>query len=126
MERILDARGDWQTAIADALAALKLLATHPRIKHIKDASTNTGRLLSIMNRWPWLMPAISFPESDAARPAAERPFAMSSSGRVAAAAASAACRPATLIPNTSFEFVLADPPARLMPAFIRAYCEDCL
>lgn len=26
------------------------LASHPRIKYIKDASTNTGRLLSIMNR----------------------------------------------------------------------------
>jgi 4-hydroxy-tetrahydrodipicolinate synthase len=26
------------------------LAAHPRIKYIKDASTNTGRLLSIMNR----------------------------------------------------------------------------
>ena len=26
------------------------LATHPRIGYIKDASTNTGRLLSIMNR----------------------------------------------------------------------------
>jgi len=26
------------------------LARHPRIKYIKDASTNTGRLLSIMNR----------------------------------------------------------------------------
>lgn len=28
------------------------LATHPRIRYIKDASTNTGRLLSIMNRAP--------------------------------------------------------------------------
>src|SRR6187402_3069385 len=28
------------------------LSTHPRIKYIKDASTNTGRLLSIMNRCP--------------------------------------------------------------------------
>ena len=28
------------------------LSTHPRIGHIKDASTNTGRLLSIMNRCP--------------------------------------------------------------------------
>jgi 4-hydroxy-tetrahydrodipicolinate synthase len=26
------------------------LAEHPRIRYIKDASTNTGRLLSIMNR----------------------------------------------------------------------------
>jgi 4-hydroxy-tetrahydrodipicolinate synthase len=26
------------------------LASHPRIQYIKDASTNTGRLLSIMNR----------------------------------------------------------------------------
>jgi 4-hydroxy-tetrahydrodipicolinate synthase len=28
------------------------LSKHPRIKYIKDASTNTGRLLSIMNRCP--------------------------------------------------------------------------
>ena len=28
------------------------LSTHPRIRYIKDASTNTGRLLSIMNRCP--------------------------------------------------------------------------
>jgi len=28
------------------------LANHPRIRFIKDASTNTGRLLSIMNRAP--------------------------------------------------------------------------
>ena len=28
------------------------LAEHPRIRYIKDASTNTGRLLSIMNRAP--------------------------------------------------------------------------
>jgi len=28
------------------------LAQHPRIRYIKDASTNTGRLLSIMNRAP--------------------------------------------------------------------------
>jgi 4-hydroxy-tetrahydrodipicolinate synthase len=28
------------------------LGEHPRIRHIKDASTNTGRLLSIMNRCP--------------------------------------------------------------------------
>ena len=26
------------------------MSAHPRIKYIKDASTNTGRLLSIMNR----------------------------------------------------------------------------
>ena len=32
---------------ADLIARL---ATHPRIGYIKDASTNTGRLLSIMNR----------------------------------------------------------------------------
>jgi 4-hydroxy-tetrahydrodipicolinate synthase len=30
------------------------LAEHPRINFIKDASTNTGRLLSIMNRCPEL------------------------------------------------------------------------
>ena len=30
--------------------AFKYLAAHPRIRYIKDASTNTGRLLSIMNR----------------------------------------------------------------------------
>ena len=33
-----------------SLDTIAKLATHPRIKYIKDASTNTGRLLSIMNR----------------------------------------------------------------------------
>lgn len=32
------------------LPAIDTLSRHPRIKGIKDASTNTGRLLSIMNR----------------------------------------------------------------------------
>ena len=32
------------------LDAIARLAEHPRIQYIKDASTNTGRLLSIMNR----------------------------------------------------------------------------
>ena len=32
------------------LDVIAQLATHPRIGYIKDASTNTGRLLSIMNR----------------------------------------------------------------------------
>jgi 4-hydroxy-tetrahydrodipicolinate synthase len=32
------------------LDVIARLATHPRIGYIKDASTNTGRLLSIMNR----------------------------------------------------------------------------
>lgn len=32
------------------LDVIAKLATHPRIRYIKDASTNTGRLLSIMNR----------------------------------------------------------------------------
>jgi 4-hydroxy-tetrahydrodipicolinate synthase len=32
------------------LEVIARLATHPRIGYIKDASTNTGRLLSIMNR----------------------------------------------------------------------------
>jgi 4-hydroxy-tetrahydrodipicolinate synthase len=32
------------------LEVIARLATHPRIQYIKDASTNTGRLLSIMNR----------------------------------------------------------------------------
>jgi 4-hydroxy-tetrahydrodipicolinate synthase len=32
------------------LDVISRLATHPRIGYIKDASTNTGRLLSIMNR----------------------------------------------------------------------------
>jgi 4-hydroxy-tetrahydrodipicolinate synthase len=32
------------------LDVIQRLAAHPRIGHIKDASTNTGRLLSIMNR----------------------------------------------------------------------------
>jgi 4-hydroxy-tetrahydrodipicolinate synthase len=35
-----------------SLDVIARLATHPRIKTIKDASTNTGRLLSIMNRCP--------------------------------------------------------------------------
>jgi 4-hydroxy-tetrahydrodipicolinate synthase len=35
-----------------SLDTISKLSTHPRIKHIKDASTNTGRLLSIMNRCP--------------------------------------------------------------------------
>jgi 4-hydroxy-tetrahydrodipicolinate synthase len=34
------------------LDVIARLATHPRIVAIKDASTNTGRLLSIMNRTP--------------------------------------------------------------------------
>ena len=34
------------------LDVIARLATHPRIRYIKDASTNTGRLLSIMNRCP--------------------------------------------------------------------------
>jgi len=33
-----------------SLDAIEKLSTHPRIRYIKDASTNTGRLLSIMNR----------------------------------------------------------------------------
>jgi 4-hydroxy-tetrahydrodipicolinate synthase len=33
-----------------SLGCIEQLAAHPRIKYIKDASTNTGRLLSIMNR----------------------------------------------------------------------------
>jgi 4-hydroxy-tetrahydrodipicolinate synthase len=32
------------------LDVIERLAAHPRIRYIKDASTNTGRLLSIMNR----------------------------------------------------------------------------
>src|SRR5664280_518987 len=34
------------------LDVIARLASHPRIRYIKDASTNTGRLLSIMNRCP--------------------------------------------------------------------------
>jgi 4-hydroxy-tetrahydrodipicolinate synthase len=34
------------------LDVIARLAAHPRIRAIKDASTNTGRLLSIMNRCP--------------------------------------------------------------------------
>jgi 4-hydroxy-tetrahydrodipicolinate synthase len=34
------------------LDVIARLAAHPRIRFIKDASTNTGRLLSIMNRCP--------------------------------------------------------------------------
>jgi 4-hydroxy-tetrahydrodipicolinate synthase len=33
-----------------SLDCIARLATHPRIQYIKDASTNTGRLLSILNR----------------------------------------------------------------------------
>ncbi len=36
------------------LDVIARLAQHPRIRYIKDASTNTGRLLSIMNRCPEL------------------------------------------------------------------------
>jgi 4-hydroxy-tetrahydrodipicolinate synthase len=35
-----------------SLDVIARLAAHPRIRAIKDASTNTGRLLSIMNRCP--------------------------------------------------------------------------
>jgi 4-hydroxy-tetrahydrodipicolinate synthase len=35
-----------------SLDVIARLASHPRIRYIKDASTNTGRLLSIMNRCP--------------------------------------------------------------------------
>jgi 4-hydroxy-tetrahydrodipicolinate synthase len=35
-----------------SLDTIARLSAHPRIGHIKDASTNTGRLLSIMNRCP--------------------------------------------------------------------------
>jgi len=35
-----------------SLDVIERLSTHPRIGYIKDASTNTGRLLSIMNRCP--------------------------------------------------------------------------
>jgi 4-hydroxy-tetrahydrodipicolinate synthase len=35
-----------------SLDVISRLAAHPRIQYIKDASTNTGRLLSIMNRAP--------------------------------------------------------------------------
>ncbi len=35
-----------------SLDVIVRLCTHPRIGYIKDASTNTGRLLSIMNRAP--------------------------------------------------------------------------
>jgi len=35
-----------------SLEVIERLAEHPRIRYIKDASTNTGRLLSIMNRVP--------------------------------------------------------------------------
>ena len=35
-----------------SLDEIARLSEHPRIQYIKDASTNTGRLLSIMNRAP--------------------------------------------------------------------------
>jgi 4-hydroxy-tetrahydrodipicolinate synthase len=37
-----------------SLDVIARLLAHPRIRYIKDASTNTGRLLSIMNRCPEL------------------------------------------------------------------------
>ena len=37
-----------------SLDVIARLGEHPRIRYIKDASTNTGRLLSIMNRCPGL------------------------------------------------------------------------
>jgi 4-hydroxy-tetrahydrodipicolinate synthase len=37
-----------------SLEVIARLSTHRRIRYIKDASTNTGRLLSIMNRCPGL------------------------------------------------------------------------
>jgi 4-hydroxy-tetrahydrodipicolinate synthase len=37
-----------------SLDVIARLSEHPRIQYIKDASTNTGRLLSIMNRTPRL------------------------------------------------------------------------
>jgi 4-hydroxy-tetrahydrodipicolinate synthase len=37
-----------------SLEVIARLSRHPRIGYIKDASTNTGRLLSIMNRCPGL------------------------------------------------------------------------
>jgi 4-hydroxy-tetrahydrodipicolinate synthase len=37
-----------------SLDVIARLSAHPRIRYIKDASTNTGRLLSIMNRCPEL------------------------------------------------------------------------
>ncbi len=37
-----------------SLDVIAQLAEHPRIRYIKDASTNTGRLLSIINRCPRL------------------------------------------------------------------------
>src|SRR6185295_11518190 len=37
-----------------SLDVIARLSEHPRIGYIKDASTNTGRLLSIMNRCPEL------------------------------------------------------------------------
>jgi 4-hydroxy-tetrahydrodipicolinate synthase len=37
-----------------SLDVIARLSEHPRIQYIKDASTNTGRLLSIMNRCPQL------------------------------------------------------------------------
>jgi 4-hydroxy-tetrahydrodipicolinate synthase len=35
-----------------SLEVIARLSEHPRIRYLKDASTNTGRLLSIMNRCP--------------------------------------------------------------------------
>jgi 4-hydroxy-tetrahydrodipicolinate synthase len=37
-----------------SLDVIERLSAHPRVNYLKDASTNTGRLLSIMNRCPRL------------------------------------------------------------------------
>src|SRR5262249_56915878 len=42
-----------------SLEVIARLAGHPRIRYIKDASTNTGRLLSIMNRCGGSIPPFS-------------------------------------------------------------------
>jgi 4-hydroxy-tetrahydrodipicolinate synthase len=42
-----------------SLDAIEKLSTHPRIRYIKDASTNTGRLLSIMNCCGWSISVFS-------------------------------------------------------------------
>ena len=55
------------------LDTIARLATHPRIKYIKDASTNTGRLLSIMNRCPGLEVFSAFKGKEPGRADATEP-----------------------------------------------------
>jgi len=85
-----------------SLDVIARLSEHPRIRYIKDASTNTGRLLSIMNRAPRMKVFSAsahipsghrvIPPPSSAAPLRSRPTAPSATGRTrAAATAGRAC-----------------------------------